>query len=193
MLLASWSSRFQTKQHKWCSEGMSQNLREEVPGSVTSRLWIRSRFQASSHTQSCSWVLVDKSHQQNNRLWELEEQNVCGTHLGYTPTVRNASSKSEPTGSGKGRGLVMTPCSPSLVLQVRGSNAQSSTCFSRISSYPPLKMQPNTSLKAHPVPSCPIYSLSHDHMPPVPGPRFLAVGLPTLRSFKAQSKGSSPG
>ena len=61
-------------------------------------------------------------------------------------------------------------------------------------SYPPLKMQPNTSLKASPVPSCPTHLLSHDHATvPVPGPRFLAVGLPTLRSFKAQSKGSSSG
>ena len=60
-------------------EGMSQNLPEEVPGSVTSRLWFGPGSRISSHTQSCSWVLVDKNHQQNSTLWELEEQNVYGT------------------------------------------------------------------------------------------------------------------
>ena len=90
---------------------------------------------------------------------------MSAAHLGYAPTVGNASSKSEPhTALVTGRGLVMTPCSPALgSCRLEAQMHSLPPAFQGSPSYPPLKMQPNTSLKAHPVPSCPIYSLSHDH------------------------------
>lgn len=86
-------------------------------------------------------------------------------HLGYAPTVGNAKSKSEPhTALVMGWDHVMTPCSSALgSCRLEAQMNCLLPAFQGSPSYPPLKMQPNTSLKAPPVPSCPTHSLSHDH------------------------------
>ena len=79
-LLASLSSYFQTKQHKQCSE----KEWARICGRRYQAQWLQGSgsvqvSRISSHTQSYSRVLVDKSHEQNNWLWELEEQNAYST------------------------------------------------------------------------------------------------------------------